>query len=61
MFELNSGSIENIGIFIDPIEFFQANCAKSDVKLKTIKSNGKSRVKSHKLETNDQNKKGAQS
>ena len=36
--ELNSVSIEKIGIFGDRIEFFQANCAKSWVKLKTIES-----------------------
>ena len=31
-------SIEKIGVFGDPIEFFQANCAKLGVKLKTIES-----------------------
>ena len=36
--ELNSGSIEKIGIFRDQIEFFQANRVKSGVKLKTIES-----------------------
>ena len=33
--ELNSGSLEKIGIFEDPIGFFQANYAKSRAKLKT--------------------------
>ena len=36
--EFNSGSIEKIGIFGDPINFFQANCARLGVKLKTIES-----------------------
>ena len=36
--EFNSSSIEEIGIFGDPNEFFQANCAKLGVKLKIIES-----------------------
>ena len=36
--EFNSGSIDEIGIFGDRIEFFQANRAKLGVKLKTIES-----------------------
>ena len=35
--ELNSGSIEKIGIFGDRIEFFQANFAKSGVKLNELR------------------------
>ena len=54
--ELNSGSIEKIEIFGDPIEFFQANCAKLRVKLKF---NGQLRVKVHKSKVRDQNKTGA--
>ena len=34
--EFNSGLIEKLRIFGDRIEFFQANCAKSGVQLKTI-------------------------
>ena len=36
--EFNSGSIEKTGIFGDPTDFFQANCAKLGVKLKIIES-----------------------
>ena len=59
--EFNSGSIKKLIIFEDWIEFFQANCAKSRVQLKTIwEFNGQLRVKYHKLEARDQNKKGAE-
>ena len=54
--EFISGSIENIETFGDPIEFFQANCAKLRVKLKF---NGQLKVKLHQSEVKDQNKKGA--
>ena len=36
--ELNLGSIDKFGVFGNRIEFFQPNCARSGVKLKTIKS-----------------------
>ena len=55
--EFNSGSIEKIEIFGEPIEFFQANCAKLRVKLKF---NSQLRVKVHKSKARDQNKKGTQ-
>ena len=37
VFELNSGSIDNIGIYRDRIEFFQANRAELVVELKITK------------------------
>ena len=58
LLEFNSGSIEKIEIFGDPIEFFQANCAKLRVKLKF---NGQLRVTLHKSKARDQHDKGAQS
>ena len=35
--ELNTGSIEKIGIFGDRFEFFQANYAKSEAKLNELR------------------------
>ena len=56
--EFNSGSIEKFEIFGDPIEFFQANCAKLRVKLKF---NCQLRAKLRESEVWDQKKKDTQS
>ena len=51
--EFNLDSIEKIGIFENPVEFFQANCANEGSHWKRL------RFKSHKLKANDHNKKKA--
>ena len=56
--EFNSGSIGEIKFFRDQFKFIQTNYAKSGTNLIKLQVNVQSRVKSHKSETRDPNKKG---
>ena len=57
--EFNSGSIDENEFFIYQFEITQANYAKSGTNLIKLQVNVQSRIKSHKSEIRDPNKKGA--
>ena len=58
VFKFNPGSINENKFFRDQFEIIQANYAKSGTNLIKLRVNVQSRVKSHKSEIRDPNKKG---